>query len=519
MNLRASLYAWRDSEAKARNIEGFRVLPNATLDAIVSALPRTRDELLAVKGIKDAKFDLYGRSILKIIAEHLAPAPVAPKSDPERFVSAGGVITNEQTPPSRPVLQVSQYIDVLNRELYRVRARIRGEVVSVQERGSAFYFTVKDIEQDAVLEVFMWSSDHRLSGVQLEAGLEIIIEGRAEIYKPTGRLKLRAESIELVGEGALKKAYDLLRKTLETEGLFAPGRKRSLPQFPSRIGVITSKQGAVIHDFLNNLGKFGFSITFIDARVEGVLAVKDIDAAMRRMKREQIDALVLIRGGGSLESLQAFNNEHIIRAVADFPVPVICAIGHDKDVPLAQLAADYAPSTPTACTALLNEPWVAAMHSVSLYEQDMFSAYRTALRTNELSLVRAQRYFEQAFTALEHTITSAIDDVLGALPLLARVIRDISKELGERTSFILRSLHGGIDKMEEQLSRYSALLDAHDPMRQLRLGYGILREEGRVLRSVEHVRVGATIDAMLNDGIISAKVINIEKNDEKDKTR
>jgi exodeoxyribonuclease VII large subunit len=361
----------------------------------------------------------------------------------------------------------------------------------------------------------MWTSDYKLSNVDIAPGLEIIVEGRAEIYKPSGRLSLRAQSIELVGEGALKKAYDALKKKLELEGLFRESRKRPLPKFPTRIGVITSKQGAVIHDFLNNLGKFGFEVRFIDARVEGVLAVKDIYRAIARMKTEDIDVLVLIRGGGSLESLQAFNNEYVVRALAEFPKPVLCAIGHDKDVPLAQLVADHAPSTPTACTALLNESWVSASSELAVLQKTIIGAYERTLQRSELDVLRAQRYFERMFTTIESSISDAIDGVLRIIPQFSAILKRQQTEVLEQGKRSGRILRRALEQIGAQLLRYDALLEAHDPMRQLRLGYSILRSEGGVLRSVHDVEEGATIDAQLWDGTLSAKITKIDQYDKK----
>jgi exodeoxyribonuclease VII large subunit len=512
MNIRAALYAWRDSEARAKNIEGFRVFPNSTLDAIVSALPRTKDELLLVKGIKEAKYNLYGRAILNVIAECIT-APKVPEKDPQAFISLNGVMNKSVGVPERPAYSISQFLDILNRELFRITARVRGEVVSVQERGSALYFSVKDTESEAVLSVFMWTSDYKLSGVEIEAGLEVIIEGRAEIYKPTGRLSLRAQTLELVGEGALKKAYDALRKKLELEGLFAPERKRPLAEFPLRIGVITSRQGAVIHDFLNNLGKYGFQVRFLDARVEGVLAVKDIYKAIARMKSEDIEALVIIRGGGSLESLQAFNNEYVVRAIAEFPKPVICAIGHDKDVPLAQLAADFAPSTPTACTTLLNASWQAASGTVESAYQTIFSNYQSALQRRSYDVMKAHRYFEHAFVSLKSSITSAIDGFLHVVPIYERGLKDTRKVMSESGIQTVRIFTKAMEQISEKIKRFGTLLDAHDPMRQLRLGYSILRTSKGVLRSVTSAHRGDTIEAVLADGTLSAQIIKIENHD------
>ena len=174
-----------------------------------------------------------------------------------------------------------------------------------------------------------------------------------------------------MGEGALKKAYDKLKQKLEKEGLFSSEKKKPIPEFPQRIGLITSETGAVIHDFLNNLGKYGYQISFVNSRVEGQIAVQGLLLAITYFSGKEIDVLVIIRGGGSLESLQAFNNEALVRKIADFKIPVICGIGHDKDVSLASLAADKAVSTPTAVTALLNRAWEKAIHDVVALEKDL----------------------------------------------------------------------------------------------------------------------------------------------------
>jgi exodeoxyribonuclease VII large subunit len=184
--------------------------------------------------------------------------------------------------------------------------------------------------------------------------MEVIVEGTPSIYIPNGRFNFGVNTIELVGEGALKMAYDKLKKKLDSEGLFDIERKKLIPELPERIGLITSETGAVIHDFLTNIGKYGFKIKFFNSRVEGQLAIKDLLSAIEYFEDKDIDVLVIIRGGGSLESLQAFNNEVLIRKIADFEKPVICGIGHDKDVPLCALVADLLVSTPTAVTTVLN---------------------------------------------------------------------------------------------------------------------------------------------------------------------
>ena len=303
-NLRQALYAWRDNEASKRSVELFRILPNTALDEIVRALPRSKEELTAIKGIKDAKYHAYGQSILALVDEYAGTNSGSIVSDTtkgdgmERISSlqGEGPVTKEGV-VGETTFSVSNYLDIVNAALWRFSARVKGEVTSFKIQGSAIYMNMKDRDDDSIMNVFMWASDYQLSGIEVTEGLEVIIEGKSEIYKPNGRMNFRAQTIELVGEGALKKAYDLLKKKLDAEGLFAPEKKRPLPEFPERIGLITSKQGAVIHDFLNNLGKYGYHVRFTDARVEGIGAVKEILAAIKYFQDKDIDTLVVIRGG------------------------------------------------------------------------------------------------------------------------------------------------------------------------------------------------------------------------------
>lgn len=513
-NLRQTLYAWRDHEAAKRNIELFRVLPNGALDEIVKTLPRTKEELTAIKGIKDAKYREYGKAILSIIDEHiptLATSKITTKEEPE-LTSIGHVLKPEKKEKIEDtVFSVSTYLDVVNRELYRLHARVRGEVTSFKMQGSALYFSIKDRDDESTLPVFMWLSDYHLSGIEIAEGMEIIAEGRSEIYKPSGRLNFRAHTIELVGEGALKKAYEALKKKLDAEGVFALEKKRELVLYPERIGLITSKTGAVIHDFLNNLGKFGYKVRFMDSRVEGAGAVKDILTAIKHFSTENIDTLVIVRGGGSLESLQAFNHELVVRAIAEFPHPVVCAIGHDKDVPLAQLAADLAPSTPTATTILLNRSWEQAQNMV------MLSATTLLGRLNE------------QFWEIDSTLSSSheklaryFSDLLALFEVKEQELRNNADILGRaihaQKLFIIESLRifslqygRALGVITESLRKVATQIEIYDPFRQLKLGYSILHTKKGLLRSVNSASVGEHFEARLSDGTLEAQVTGIKK--------
>jgi exodeoxyribonuclease VII large subunit len=364
------------------------------------------------------------------------------------------------------VFGVAEFIEILNTFFKRQEARITGEVCEFKRAFSGHaYFTLKDKKDGAVLDCIVWNRNYDLSGVKLEVGMEVILSGHPSIYPASGRLSFVADTVELVGEGALKKAYDALKKKLEAEGLFAPERKRALPDFVRKIGIVTSLKGAVIHDFENNLGKFGFMISVCDSRVEGQQAVKPILAALRTLAKTDIEALVVIRGGGSLESLQAFNNEAVVRAIVNFPVPVIAGIGHDQDVPLAALAADFMVSTPTAAAHLLGRSWE--------------EAFAKAERLVSI-FIRFEEALKRAYQTFDGALFSVLDRISNRLALI-----------------------------KEQLNYAERAIVLNDPARQLKLGYAIVRQNGKILKSVHDVSKGDDIETQLNDGIVQSVVEKI----------
>jgi exodeoxyribonuclease VII large subunit len=490
--LRRRLYEWRAERATREGItELFRILPSATLDAIAHAGPKTLEELVCVKGIKDAKARAYGDEILAIVGGALSfsqPTPVQTshqEGDPMTY-------------------SVSVYLDILHRAVSQYAVRVVGETLEVKTQGSYTYFSLLDPTNRSVLRVMISRTVLDFAGIELSDGIEIAVTGRADIYKPRGTLTFRADTVELVGEGALKKHYDMLKQRLSQEGLFDEGHKRQLPEYPVRIGLLTSKTGAVIHDFQSNLGHHGFQIRFKDIRVEGAQAVPDILSGLERMKKEKLDVLVLIRGGGSMESLQAFNHEEVVRVIAQYPVPVICAIGHDKDVPLAQLASDVAPSTPTASAELLNRSWREGAHLVHFFTKDI------------LSLCHEQLWIKKdQVRGLEEALIIALS---GISSLFAEVTREvegaflrIQKSLAVSRATILRDAERLYGKYQEslrvvqrELIEQNTILLANNPIRQLRLGYSILSRNKIIIRSQRELPEGTDFEVTLADGTLGA---------------
>lgn len=367
-----------------------------------------------------------------------------------------------------------------------------------------------------MLKCIMWKTDYKVSGVELEEGMEVIVSGYAEIYKPNGSLTFKAQAVELVGEGALKKAYDELKKKLESEGIFDEAKKRPLASFPQRIGVITSRDGAVINDFLTNIGQHGYQISLIDSRVEGQLATDELIRSVRSFRRRaakgEIDALVIIRGGGSMESLLPFNNEMLVREVAHFPVPVIAGIGHDKDITLVALAADRMVSTPTAVTAVLNESWDRAFACVELWEKGIFSSFRDALyaKQSQVSDVMADikdhfQHILERFTKIEYRLREELGRIQYRL-------KDMEKRVSHEMMFVMRSFSTMIKKVSNMVETNEKQLVINDPERLLRLGYSIACVGERVVRSAGEMKKGDEMRIRFKDGEVISEVRNITQN-------
>lgn len=385
---------------------------------------------------------------------------------------------------------ISAYLKLLNGVLNSFEARILGEVSEMKLGPSGHvYFSLKDKKDGSVLSCVIWKYDYRICGVEMREGLEIIAQGIPDVYPPTGRLSFKAKTIRLVGEGELKKEYEKLKKKLEDEGLFSSERKKEIPSFVRNVGIITSRQGAVISDFLNNLGRFGFNIKFVDSRVEGVEAVKDLLMSIKAMEKLDLDVLVIMRGGGSLESFLAFNNEALIREIGKLPFPVIAALGHDKDVPLSALAADKMVSTPTAAANLLNQSWIEAEMELKRKTSDIFGSFSYVLNDTENKA-------NKLFMKIEGRLQRLID----LYKMLEYKIRTV----------IPKMMENSFGKIKERLDSIERTVSHNDPERNLRLGYCIAVKGEKIIKSVDSVKPEEEVDLRVFDGTITMQVKKIK---------
>jgi exodeoxyribonuclease VII large subunit len=500
------LREWREIQAQKEGVELFRIISNEAVNGIVESLPTTKDELLEVKGIAEKKLQKYGRDILVIVAgevnEGLFVAPTEVKCGSETDSFHTGNDSEKEK-----IFTVSDYLEILNVGLRQFEAKVVGEISSLDIRGNYLFFTVKD-EDGSSMPCFMWASNYKMSGVCLEEGLEILLLGFPKIHKPSGRISFEVNMIELVGEGALKKAYLELKKKLEKEGLFLEENKKVIPEYPQKIGLVTSGTGAVIHDFLNNIGKFGFKIFFHDARVEGALAVKELVSAVRYFKKSGgIDVLVIIRGGGSLESLQAFNNEVLVREVATCSFPVLVGIGHDKDLPLVSFVADRAESTPTAVAKTLNTSWEQALSKVRFLEQRILNNFTTFLYDKKNTLAQFSQNIEKSFRGIFERFRTVEEKLFRNTLSIGGSISRIREKVLHTQKVLVEKFENGIYHSKEKTIYIEKVIIANNPMRQIKLGYSIAFAKGKVVRSAEDIGIGDEIDIRVSDGMIIGQVL------------
>ncbi len=386
------------------------------------------------------------------------------------------------------IFSVGEFLDFIN-ELLGVRNFfVQGEVVSARPHPTGMYFSLKDAEGGGVMDCYMSPFAYRGLGVIIEDGMQVKVGGAPSIYKAKGRFSFRVETLEPVGEGSLKKAYEALKLKLADEGVFA--RKRPLPQFISRVGLITSKTGAVIDDFRKNLACLGMTVYYRDVRVEGAVAVTQVVNALQAFQKgnEEIDVIVLIRGGGSMEDLQAFNNELVVRAVFGSKVPTIVSIGHDRDVPLAQMAADASASTPTATAVLINASWerlrtvAEQAHAISFAMENVLQGYRSRLDT------------------AWHRLDGFLQRVLNA-----------GQRLQERMRVFVERIGQTIEYISQAVTNAERTLAAVNPERQLRLGYSIITDaDGSVIRDIRQIRLGQTVTTRLAKGAFTSDVKELQ---------
>jgi exodeoxyribonuclease VII large subunit len=367
------------------------------------------------------------------------------------------------------------------------RVLVRGEVTNfrgVNARGH-LYFALKD--DGATVDVKVWATTAQRLKFKLKDGLSVVIEGSLDVYAPQGRYSLIVQRIEPEGLGALALAFEQLKQKLSAEGLIGEGRtrpRRPLPSLPRRVGVVTSVSGAALKDFLKVLHRRHprLAVLVADARVQGDGAAVDVRRALRWLGQQAVDVIVVTRGGGSVEDLWSFNEEPVVRAIWECPVPVVSAVGHEIDTTLADLVADVRAPTPSAAAELV-APALADL------EAQLAVAHSRLVRAVE----RVVLHQRQALRA--HA---------GALGDPRRALGQQRLALAEAAERASRLLRGQTRQRREALRTLTARLQAARPQAQLQARRATLRELRQRLDLAGHARLRGELGAFaaLRQGVL-----------------
>src|SRR5690348_1514487 len=412
---------------------------------------------------------------------------------------------------------------------------IEGELCNVSRPASGhLYFTLKDAGAQVRAAMFKPKSGWlRFRPVD---GMHVLVRARVGLYEPRGEFQLVAEHMELAGEGALRREFDRLKARLDAEGLFEPSRKRPLPRFARRIGVITSATGAAIRDVLSVLRRRWplVEVEVLPVPVQGREAPPAIVAMLRKASAaRRHDVLLLTRGGGSLEDLMAFSDEAVARAVHASAIPVVSAVGHEIDFSIADFVADLRAATPSAAAELLVPDAVALRRHLGqlaqrlqLLEQRRLQAQtqrvdhlfaRLQAQRPQARLGRDRERLEQLHRRLQAALREQVRSRAIRLDRLhARLLAQhprqhlqlLQRRLAERERSLRQCMGHRLERAHLTLRQSARALQAVSPLATLERGYAIVFDsEGRVLRAAKDAPEGTVVRARLAEGELTARVL------------
>jgi exodeoxyribonuclease VII large subunit len=368
---------------------------------------------------------------------------------------------------------------------------VEGEVTELRrhERWATVFFTLKDPADGSCVGVAMARGRFDALRLDLSDGERVHVFGRPELYEQRGEFKLRALTIERFGAGAHLASLERLKATLAAEGLFADSRKRPLPFLPRRIGIVTGNDAAAKRDVVSTIcSRFPpASVLVAETYVQGPRAAGEIVAAIGALcAHPDIDVVVLTRGGGSFEDLLPFSDERVVRAVAECPVPVVSAVGHEQDTPLCDLAADVRASTPTAAGKLVVPELTELFGRLDRARGALARNVRRSLDQDRQQLMRSvERLRARPRIAIEREgqRLEGVHERLRLAPALA------------------------VERKRAALENSAAKLVALSPVQTLERGYAIVRtDSGDVVSSTSAIASGRHVDVTLADGGFGARV-------------
>jgi exodeoxyribonuclease VII large subunit len=419
---------------------------------------------------------------------------------------------------------------------------VEGEISNLRIADSGhIYCTLK--EESAQLRVVMFRSSAKLLRFRPENGLQVTLRGRITVYEDRGELQISAEFMEPRGAGALQLAFEQLKARLQAEGLFEASRKKAIPSWPRRIGIITSPQGAALRDILNILARrhHAANVLIYPAQVQGDAAPGELIAGLRcfhqdRLRNGAVEVIIVARGGGSAEDLACFNHEGLARAVADSPIPVISAIGHETDFTIVDFVADLRAPTPSAAAELV----IRSRQEIEAQAEDLERRlergvrYRLLMARQELTERtrhgafarmmdgihrRGQKLDEQRFR-LEKAERLLLDRCRRRCETAAaavghydarRRLSSVRQQLEAQIRNLGASAHRRLLEVRGALDRQTASLEALSPLAILNRGYALLFDaQGGLVKDAARLAPGDEVSARLARGRVRARVTGCE---------
>ncbi|MBF7076702.1 exodeoxyribonuclease VII large subunit [Streptococcus sp. HF-100] len=425
-----------------------------------------------------------------------------------------------------------------DKDPYLERVYLTGQVSNFRRRPNHQYFSLKD--EKAVIQATIWGGVYKKLGFDLEEGMKINVIGRVQLYEPSGSYSIIIEKAEPDGIGALAIQFEQLKKKLSEEGLFEERFKQALPQFPKKIGVVTSPSGAVIRDIITTVSRRfpGVEIILYPTKVQGEGAFAEVAENIRRAnERNDLDVLIIGRGGGSIEDLWAFNEEVVVRAIFESHIPIISSVGHETDTTLADFVADRRAATPTAAAELATpvtkldllahlqqqqNRLAAAMSNRLTYNRE-----RLAKLSQSVIFRQPERLYDsylQKLDQLNLRIKQKIREYYNEEVQRARLLQHRLEALAplrqvqiyqERVAQLERLLRSNMavvyDHKVAEVKRLSDALLMLDTSRIVARGYAIVKKDEQVLESIEKVNKKDQLTILMRDGQIEVEVKDVER--------
>ncbi len=415
------------------------------------------------------------------------------------------------------------------------RVYLTGEISNFRLRPTHQYFSLKD--ENAIISATMFQSAFKKIQFRPEEGMKVLVIGKVSVFEKSGQYQINIEHMEPDGVGALYLAYEQLKKKLEAEGLFSLPKK-PIPQFPKKIAILTSESGAVIQDIQTTVARrFPIvQLVLYPTVVQGVHAVNSILKNLDLVEQEDYDVIIIGRGGGSIEDLWAFNEEPVVRRVAELSIPVISSVGHETDTTLIDFVSDMRAATPTAAAEIatpvlmeihqqlrnlqtrleqalsrqlqIKRERMQALANASIFQnpERIYQVYQQRVDQLEMRLqqIMQQSVQQKRQQLLKHQHRLELGSPSRRVQTEKQALQYLAKRLEQAQIQLMK------DK-KQQFQRVIQQLDLLSPLKIMNRGYGILQQEETIIKSVDQLEVEQELTIQLVDGTVRSKVTSVEK--------